>query len=128
MSAAYFHDKGTHPDLLTGIHTHPNRLLTEREYGTAEPEILCIVHELQETWGRKYELVKEGDLEPLKERGGDVRKKCLQVSASTFEPQIAKVRKRGSRHDGHMQRISLDVTVVDRGIEGKCECLQLRYE
>ena len=49
------------------------------------------VYELQEVWDTICELVKDNDSELLGDRGGQPRKKCFGVNASTFKPKPTKV-------------------------------------
>jgi len=56
--AGYRHLEGIHPGLLMGIHVDEKAIACEQESGTAEPEILCCTHELQEVWNGKAELME----------------------------------------------------------------------
>jgi hypothetical protein len=103
--------KGIHLGLTPGEDSHTNVLVIEIEYGTVEPEVLCCVHKLQETWDRKCELVEEVDIKPLEARGGDPTNECLQVSDNTTELEMAKVRE---SDDWRTRELSFYIAVGNR--------------
>ena len=103
-----------HLGLPRGIDLRMNLLTIEPEFCGVEPEVLCCVHKLHETWDRKCELVEEDNLELLEARSGDPTNKCFQVGANTTEPEKAKA---GECYDWRMRELPLYLTVGDR--EGK---------
>jgi hypothetical protein len=112
----------------TGIHPHRDSLRVELEGGTVEPEVLCCVHKLQETWDGKHELVEEEDFKLLKARCGDPTNKCLQVSANTLEQEPVKVREYDSRPNRRIRELLLHITAGNRESKADPERLQLRHE
>jgi hypothetical protein len=80
-----------HLGLPKGIDPHMNSIVIEHEYCAVEPEVLCCVHKLRETWDRKRELVEEVNVELLEVRSGDPMNECFQVGANTTEYEKAKV-------------------------------------
>ena len=106
-----------------GIHFHTNSLVREQETGTVEPEVLCRVHKLSETWDGKRELVGEINLELLETRGGEVSNNRFHVGARTSECQRKKVRKCDVRCDWHTPELPLHITVENREQEKDHEYL-----
>jgi hypothetical protein len=92
--------KGIHLG-LSRIHLHINSMRTERkeEYGTVEPEVLCCIHKVQETWNYARACPGEANDELLEARGGDPTNKPFQVTAITSGLEQAKVRKSDVSHD-----------------------------
>ena len=101
-----------------------NVLAVEPEFCAVEPEVLCCVHALHETWDRKRELVEEVNLELLEARSGDPMNKCFQVGANTTKPEKAKV---GECYDRRTRELSLYLTVGDREEKDDHERLQLGH-
>src|SRR5258708_7784296 len=122
------HGQGIRLGRLTGIHSYVNVVVREHEIGTAEPEVLCCVHKLQETRNGKRELVEEGNFELLEERGSDPRNNRFHVGAGTSEHKHTKVRKRGMGHDWCTLELRLHITVGDRVQKKDHERLQLWHE
>jgi hypothetical protein len=125
VPAVDIYEKGTHLG-PTGIHRHKDSLLVELEFGTVEPEVLCCVHKLQETWDRKCELVEKDNLKLLEARGGDPMNECFQVSANTGEQEPVKVREYDGSHDWRMR--GLHITVGSREFKADHEHLQPGHE
>jgi hypothetical protein len=98
----------------------------EHEPGTLEAGVLCRVYELLEEGEERGGLIEYENLElPEKRaRGGDSRKKCLQVSAISLESKPAKVRKCDRYHERLMQQIPLNFT-EERALKDDYESLQL---
>jgi hypothetical protein len=112
----------------TGIHIHKDSLRVELEFGTVEPEVLCCVHKLQETWDGKRELVEEPNFKLLEARCGDLTNKSLQVSVNTSEPEPVKVREYDGCHDRRMCELPLHITAGNRESKENPERLQLGHE
>jgi hypothetical protein len=124
--AVDIYDEGLfHLGLPREIDLHMNSIVIEQEYCAVEPEILCCVHKLCETWDRKCELVEEVNEKILKARSGDPMNKCFQVCANTTEPEKAKV---GECYDRRRHELSLYLTVGDREEKGDHKRLQLGHE
>ncbi|KAH9983230.1 hypothetical protein BJV74DRAFT_851191, partial [Russula compacta] len=60
----------------------------------------------------KGKLIEEVDFESPQERGGHPGKKRFQISANTPETEPAKVGKCRACHNGRMQQLPLEITVV----------------
>ena len=126
VPAEDIYDEGRfHLGLPRGIDLHMNVLAVEPEFCAVEPEVLCCVHKLHETWDRKRELVEEVNLELLEARSGDPMNKCFQVGANTTEPEKAKV---GECYDRRTRELSLYLTVGDREVKGDRKRLQLGHK
>lgn len=106
------------------IHIHKNIIVCEPEPGTAELEVLCCTHELQEAWDGEVGLIKKDDLKLLEQRGGHSGKKCFQVGANTSEPQPAKVRKGDVGDERPMQQLCLHITLGKSGAKADSESLE----
>jgi hypothetical protein len=76
--------------------------------------------------GRDAELVEEINIEPLEERGGHVRKKCIQVTDDTPEGKSAEVRKNRLNCNWCMQLLALNLTIGFSGYKAYLELLQVR--
>jgi hypothetical protein len=50
---------GIRAGMITERHQHIKFLVLEHEIGIVEPEVLCCVHKLRETWNGKRELLEE---------------------------------------------------------------------
>ena len=120
--------KGILLGLPTGIDLQINLPREELEFGALEPEILCCVHQLHETWDRKPVLVEEANVELLEARGGDLTNECFQVGVNTSEPDVVKVRKCDGCRDWRMCELPLCVTVGDTESKEDHERLQLGHE
>jgi hypothetical protein len=69
------HGKGSQWHIgLKGIDPHVNFLAVKVELGTVEPEVVCSLHELQELWNGKRELLMVASLEIFEARDGDPTK------------------------------------------------------
>ena len=125
VPAEDIYEEGRFHLLPRGIDLHMNLLVIEPEFCGVEPEVLCCVHKLHETWDRKRELGKEDSSEPLEARCGDPMNKCFQVGANTTEPEKAKV---GECYDRRTRELSLYLTVGDREEKGDRKRLQLGHK
>jgi hypothetical protein len=99
----------------------------ESERGSLQPEASRSAHKPLQVWDRIDDPIKETDTKILEERGGDARKKRLQLSVRTSERNQAKVRKCDPRHDRRTQQFSLDVSAGIQ-VEGGLQYLQLRHK
>jgi hypothetical protein len=61
------------------IYLHMNHVHRELEFGTAEPDVLCCVYKLQETWNGKCELLEEPNVKLLEARDGDPTNDCFYL-------------------------------------------------
>jgi hypothetical protein len=111
-----------------GIHLHINYVVRELKFGKPEPEVLCCVHELQETWDGNRELIEEPNFKLLEARGGDPMNKCFQESSNTSELENMKVREGYSCHGWRMRVLPLHIMVGNNKVKGDQECLQLGHE
>jgi hypothetical protein len=84
---------------------HIDSLVGESESGTVEPDVFCRVNKLLETRDGKCELVEEFKLKLLEARSGNPTDKCIQIGASTMEPEIVKVRKCDGWNDRCMREL-----------------------
>jgi hypothetical protein len=109
--------------LPTRMDLHINLFAKKPEFGTFEPEAFCCVDKLPETWDRKRELVEEDDVKLPEARGGDKMDKCFQVSATTSELEIMKVRECDRCHTNW--RSMRDVFLRYNKEEGNDKHLQL---
>ena len=114
-----------HLGLPRGIDLHKNSIVLEPKICAVEPEVLCCVHKLHETWDRKCELGEELNFELLKARSGDPMNKCFQVGANTKEPENAKV---VECYDRRTRELSLYLTVGDREEKVDHKRLQLGHK
>src|SRR6267154_4470874 len=96
---------------LTGKHLHIKFCVLEPDRGIVEPEVLCCVDKLRETWNGKRELLEKQNLQPFETRGRDPTNKCLRVSANASEPEEAKVSKCNVCRDWRMCGLPLHITV-----------------
>ena len=62
-------------------------LVLEQDLGIVEPEVLCRVRKLHETWNGKRELLEESNSQVFEARGRDSTKNRFQVSANASEPE-----------------------------------------
>ena len=83
-------------------------IVKELELATAEPEILCCVHKLQEEWDGKGKVLVEQNFELPEARGDDPTDKRFQVGSNTSEKKLVKVRKRDLCCDWSMHELPLD--------------------
>jgi hypothetical protein len=120
--------KGILLGLPTGIDLQINLPRGELESGTVEPEVLCCVHQLHDTWDRKPVLVEEANVELFEARGGDPTDKCFQVGANTSEHDVVKVRKCDGCRDWRMCELPLCVKVGNGESKEDRERLQLGHE
>jgi hypothetical protein len=111
----------------TGIYRHKDSLRVKIEFGLVKPEVLCCVHNLQETWGGKCELAEEVNFKLLEARGGDPMNKCFQVSANTKEREPVKVREYDGCHDWRMRELPLYITARNSKYKVDHERLQLGH-
>jgi hypothetical protein len=96
---------------LTEKHQHINLLVLEYGHGIVEPEVLCCVHKLRETWNGKHELLEQSNLQPFEARGRDPTYNRFQVSADASEPEEAKVRMCDVCCDWRMCELPLHITI-----------------
>jgi hypothetical protein len=104
-----------------------NVVAKELELATAEPEVLCCVHKLQEKWDGKGEVLEEQNFELLEARGGDPTNKRFQVGGDTSEKKLAEVRKCDLYRDWSMHELPLHITVRKRVRKGGPKRLQLGH-
>jgi len=107
----------------TERHQYMDFLALELDHGIVEPEVLCCVHKLRETWNGKRELLEEQNLQVFEARGRDPTNNRFQVSANAFEPEEAKVRKGNVYRDWRMCELPPHKTVGNRECEVDHETL-----
>ena len=100
----------------------------EFDCGALEPEVLCGVHELLETWDGKHELTEEVNMKLLEARGGDPANNCFQVSVNTPELEPVKVRKCDGCNDRRERKLPRHITVGHREHKKDHERLQLGHK
>ncbi len=116
MPAGDIYENGSLPALMK-IRRHVNSLIKELELDTVEPETLCCVQKLHETWNEKCGLHEEMNSQGFKARGGDPTNNCFQVSANAVELEPAEVRKCNGCRDWRVRELPLGplhITVRDR--------------
>src|SRR6267154_4494534 len=95
-------------------HPHYNLLVVEPDHGIVEPEVLCCVDKLRQTWNGKRELLEEYNLQKFETRGRDPTNQRFQVSANASEPEQAEVGKCNVCRDWRMCGLPLHITVRNR--------------
>jgi len=120
--------KGIYVGLLTGIDHHVNMFLRKFELYIVELEVLRCVHDVQETWDGKRELLEELNGKTLEARSGDPTNNSFNVSANTFERKPAKVRKCDVHRDWRIDQLPFRTIVGNREQKSDHERLQLRHE
>src|SRR6267154_2714722 len=104
-------------------HPHYNFLVVEPDHGIVEPEVLCCVDKLRQTWNGKPELLEEYNLQKFETRGRDPTNQRFQVSANASEPEQAEVRKCNVCRDWRMCEWPLHITVRYRECKLEIESL-----
>lgn len=127
VPAVDIYRKSIHLGLLTGVHIHDNVVVKELELATAEPEVLCCVHKLQEKWDGIGKVLEEQNFELLEARGGHPTNKRFQVGSNTSEKTLVEVRKCDLCRDWSMHELPLYVTVGNRVRKGDPKRLQLGH-
>src|SRR6266853_1381329 len=117
------HVEGIHPGTLSGIYPHDSFPVIEPELGTAKPEVLCCIHELEEAGDTEFQRVQVEDLELLETGGSDPGNEWLQISDGTSEPKPAKVGECDSCSDWSRQE-----SPVNREVDINQECLEMGHE
>ena len=120
--------KAKYVGLPKGINLHHNPSTKEADFGTPKPEVFCCVHEVQETWDEKRELVVEDNKEPLKARGSDPLNECFQVGRNTAELEMVKIGECDVCDDRRVRKLSLQIAAGNRGFKANCEHPQLGHE
>src|SRR6266849_1661971 len=100
-----------------------NSLGLEHNLDIVEPEVLCCVHKLWETWNGERELLEESNMQVFEARGRDPTNNRFQISANASEPEEAKVRKCNVCRDWGTCELPLHITVGNRECKDDLETL-----